>query len=48
MNKHFAGTQYLGPLKKDFIEMRAEVGVLTRNVKVQGDKDVSEAHEYGV
>ena len=33
--KHYAGIQYFGD---DFIEMRAEVGLLTRNVKYQGDE----------
>ena len=32
--KHYAGIQYFGNNNpKDFIEMRAEVGLLTRNVK---------------
>jgi len=32
--KHYADIQYFGD---DFIEMRAEVGLLSRNVKYQGD-----------
>lgn len=36
--KHFAATQYFG---KDFIDMRAEVGLLTRNVLFQGDPETS-------
>lgn len=43
-NKHFAGTEYYG---NDFIDMRAEVGLLTRNVKYQGDPDFSEPNQYG-
>jgi len=43
-NKHFAGTEYYGT---DFIDMRAEVGLLTRNVKYQGDPDFSEPNQYG-
>ena len=42
--KHYAGVQYYGD---DFIEMRAEVGLLTRNVKYQGDPDHSPDNQYG-
>ncbi len=31
-NKHFAGIQYFGPNNQDWIEMRAEVGLLSRNI----------------
>ena len=31
----------------DYIEMRAEVGLLTRNVKYQGDLETSEDNQYG-
>lgn len=41
--KHYAGVQYFGD---DFIEMRAEVGLLSRNVKYQGD-DTSPENQYG-
>ena len=44
INKHYAGIQYFGD---DFIEMRAEVGLLTRNVKYQGDQETSEDNQYG-
>lgn len=37
-HKHYAGIQYFGT---EFIEMRAEVGLLTRNVKYQGDPETS-------
>lgn len=36
--KHFAMIQYYG---NDFIDMRAEVGLLTRNVKFRGDPENS-------
>ena len=38
LNKHFAATQTFG---SDTIDMRAEVGLLTRNVKYQGDPETS-------
>ena len=41
--KHYAGVQTFG---SDFIEMRAEVGLLTRNVKYQGDAS-SSLEQYG-
>lgn len=31
----------------DFIEMRAEVGILTRNLKYQGDPETSPKNQYG-
>jgi len=42
--KHYAGVQSFGG---DTIEMRAEVGLLTRNVVIQGDS-TSEQNQYGV
>jgi hypothetical protein len=42
--KHYAGIQYFGTSSpRDFIEMRAEVGLLTRNVKYQGEPESSES-----
>ena len=45
--KHFAQTQYFGENDIDFIDMRAEVGLLTRNVAFRGDPETSIATEYG-
>lgn len=45
--KHYAGVQYFGANNEDFIEMRAEVGLLTRNVKYQGDPETSADNQYG-
>ena len=42
---HFAGVESVGS-EGDFIEMRAEVGLLTRNIVIKGDDD-SESSEYG-
>jgi hypothetical protein len=42
--KHYAGIQYFGT---DFIEMRAEVGLLTRNILYRGDPETSAMKEYG-
>ena len=42
--KHFAKTQYFGT---DEFDMRAEVGLLSRNVVFRGDPETSEANEYG-
>lgn len=42
-HKHYAGVQNFG---SDSIEMRAEVGLLTRNVKYQGD-ETSTDDQYG-
>lgn len=42
--KHFAMIQYYGD---DFIDMRAEVGLLTRNVKYQGSSYDSPQDQYG-
>jgi hypothetical protein len=41
--KHFAETQYFGD-DGDFIDMRAEVGLLTRNVVYRGDPETSPAN----
>ena len=49
LHKHYGDIQYFGvegTANYDFIEMRAEVGLLTRNVKYQGD-DTSEEFQYG-
>jgi len=42
--KHYAATQKYG---EDTIDMRAEVGLLTRNVIYRGDPETSKANEYG-
>jgi len=42
--KHFAKTEWYG---NEFIDMRAEVGLLTRNVKFRGDPETSAKNEYG-
>jgi hypothetical protein len=44
--KHYAGIDFYGT-EGDFIEIRAEVGLLTRNIKYQGDAKTSEAEQYG-
>ena len=44
--KHFAKTVTVGT-SGDFIDMRAEVGLLTRNVKYQGDPETSPKNLYG-
>lgn len=44
--KHFAETQYYGD-DGDFIDMRAEVGLLSRNVVYRGDPETSPANQYG-
>ncbi|TNV88229.1 hypothetical protein FGO68_gene13028 [Halteria grandinella] len=44
--KHFAKNITLGG-GKDWIDMRAEVGLLTRNLKFQGDPETSALNEYG-
>ena len=43
-HKHYAATETFG---SDTIEMRAEVGLLSRNVKLQGDEATSTENEYG-
>ena len=43
--KHFAGTETYGT--SDTIDMRAEVGLLTRNVKYRGDPETSAKNKYG-
>jgi hypothetical protein len=42
--KHFAKTEWYGD---EWIDMRAEVGLLTRNVKFRGDPETSFNNEYG-
>ena len=42
--KHYAATETYGD---DTIDMRAEVGLLSRNVKVQGDPETSAITQYG-
>jgi len=42
--KHFAGVETFGG---DSIEMRAEVGLLSRNVKYRGDPETSAQNQYG-
>lgn len=43
-SKHFAATQTFGT---DTIDMRAEVGLLSRNIKFRGEPETSNAEEYG-
>ena len=49
LTKHYAGIQTFGAgtANEDSIEMRAEVGLLTRNVKFQGDPEHSPDNQYG-
>lgn len=42
--KHFAGVETYGA---ETIEMRAEVGLLTRNIKFRGDPETSGVNQYG-
>jgi hypothetical protein len=42
--KHFAATETYGD---QTIDMRAEVGLLSRNVVFRGDPETSAANEYG-
>jgi cell migration-inducing and hyaluronan-binding protein len=42
--KHFAATETYG---SQTIDMRAEVGLLTRNVVFRGDPETSSDNEYG-
>jgi hypothetical protein len=44
--KHFASTQYVGD-DGDFIDERAEVGLLSRNVVFRGDPETTPENEYG-
>jgi hypothetical protein len=44
--KHFAEKQFFGD-DGEFIEMRAEVGLLTRNVVFRGDTETSSENQYG-
>ncbi len=43
---HFAGVESYGASGSDKLEMRAEVGLLTRNIKMTGDSDSVE-NNYG-
>ncbi|TNV88211.1 hypothetical protein FGO68_gene8985 [Halteria grandinella] len=43
-HKHFGEVQWFDD---DFIEMRAEVGLLTRNILYRGDPETSARNEYG-
>jgi hypothetical protein len=45
--KHFAGVETVGTGADDWIEMRAEVGLLTRNLKFQGNPEDSAENQYG-
>jgi len=47
--KHYSGKQTFGAgtANEDFIEMRAEVGLLTRNVQYRGDPYWSPDNQYG-
>ena len=42
--KHYAGVETYGD---DTLEMRAEVGLLSRNVKYRGDEETSALNQYG-
>jgi len=42
--KHYAGIQWFDD---QFIEMRAEVGLLTRNILFQGDPETSLVNQFG-
>ena len=44
LTKHYAGVQTFGD---ETLEMRAEVGLLTRNVRFQGDQEHSPDNQYG-
>jgi hypothetical protein len=39
--KHFASTEVVGDGEDDFIDIRAEVGLLSRNVRYRGDPETS-------
>lgn len=45
--QHFAQIQRFGASGEDWIEMRAEVGLLTRNILYRGDPETSAKKEYG-
>ena len=46
--EHYADIDYFGNAEpKDFIEMRAEVGLLTRNIKFRGDEETTVMNQYG-
>ena len=42
--KHFAMTQTFGT---ETMDMRAEVGLLSRNVRIRGDPETSGMNQYG-
>ena len=42
--KHYAGVETYG---SDTLEMRAEVGLLSRNIKYRGDPETSATNQYG-
>lgn len=42
--KHYAGIEYYGGEK---LEMRAEVGLLTRNIVYRGDPETSSKNQFG-
>lgn len=45
--KHFAETQTFGDEDQDSIDMRAEVGLLSRNIVFRGDPETSAQNQYG-
>lgn len=45
--KHFGGIEYFGSDPNDFIEMRAEVGLLSRNIVYKGDDETTTVRQYG-
>jgi hypothetical protein len=48
--RHYSAVEnYESPTVADGIDfpMRAEVGLLTRNIKIQGDEEYSEKDHYG-
>jgi hypothetical protein len=45
--KHFGGIEYFGDDPDDWIEMRAEVGLLSRNVVFKGDDATTTTNQYG-
>jgi hypothetical protein len=49
LTKHYAGVQTFGAgtPQEDSITMRAEVGLLTRNIVFRGDPEHSPDNEYG-
>ena len=45
--EHYANIDKYGPNGEDEIEMRAEVGLLTRNIIYRGDPETTTANQYG-